>query len=409
MALTHRITVLTLVLVLGLALLHFLSVNSLLRNASTSKPWPQPKWGKPPKWPNSPKLPKLPKPPKPPQLPEVTQLTTPNPRLLFNMPVDERPTDCINRQYDISSMPTVSIIIPYLHEDLHLLEKTVGSLLQNTPPSLLDVILLIDDGNVEDHSFAKELSTLHPKVRYHRNAERQGLIKAKVTGASNTESPVIIFMEPHCIANRQWLEPLLERLMGSPRRVVLPVIDIIPEDHTDLYEYAPAMYGGFDWDLNFKWAGTAQDRNASYHNPDPYPMPCMSGGILALWRDWWQLSGEYDEEMQEWGSEHIEMSMRTWRCGGSVEAVPCSRIGHMFRRARPYPFHGEASSRNNKRLISVWFEGHEERVFQVEPHLRDMSDLGDVSGRLAIKEKLKCKSLDWYIQNVYPELDKAKR
>jgi len=118
MALTHRITVLTLVLVLGLALLHFLSVNSLLRNASTSKPWPQPKWGKPPKWPNSPKLPKLPKPPKPPQLPEVTQLTTPNPRLLFNMPVDERPTDCINRQYDISSMPTVSIIIPYLHESL---------------------------------------------------------------------------------------------------------------------------------------------------------------------------------------------------------------------------------------------------------------------------------------------------
>eukprot|EP00443_Scrippsiella_acuminata_P045543 CAMPEP_0115343600 /NCGR_PEP_ID=MMETSP0270-20121206/92823_1 /TAXON_ID=71861 /ORGANISM="Scrippsiella trochoidea, Strain CCMP3099" /LENGTH=326 /DNA_ID=CAMNT_0002765245 /DNA_START=275 /DNA_END=1256 /DNA_ORIENTATION=- len=325
------------------------------------------------------------------------------------MPKEERPMECIGRQYDISTMPSVSVIIPYLQEDLRLLDKTLGSLLANTPPELLDMILLVDDGNDANHSFADDLVDLHPKVRVHRNSERQGLIKAKVTGASHTESPVIIFMEPHCIANRQWLEPLLERLMDSPRRVVVPVIDIIPEDYTDLYEYVPGMYGGFGWDLEFKWAGTAQERNASYHTPDPFPMPCLSGGILALRRDWWEMSGEYDDEMQEWGSEHIEMSLRSWRCGAGGEAVPCSRIGHMFRKARPYPFHGEASNRNKKRLISVWFENYADRVFEVEPHLRDMSDLGDVSARIAIKEKLGCESMDWYVQNVYPELEKEKK
>jgi len=60
-------------------------------------------------------------------------------------------------------------------------------------------------------------------------------------------------------------------------------------------------------------------------------------------------------------------------------------------------------------LISVWFENYADRVFEVEPHLRDMSDLGDVSARIAIKEKLGCESMDWYVQNVYPELEKEKK
>lgn len=405
MALTHRVTVVTLVLLLGVALLHFFSISSLLRKASpVSPPW-QPR----PQLQHSPLRPKQTERPRRRRSPRDLPATL-DPRLSFPEPKEGRAPECISRKYDISAMPSVSVIIPYLHEDLLLLERTLGSLLVNTPPSLLDLILLVDDGNDANHSFAESLATIHPKVEVHRNEKRQGLIKAKVTGAAQTDSPVIIFMEPHCIANQQWLEPLLERLMGSPRRVVLPVIDIIPEDHTDVYDYVPGMYGGFDWNLEFKWAATAQERNVSYRDPEPFPMPCMSGGILALWRDWWELSGEYDDEMQEWGSEHIEMSMRAWRCGGSVEAVPCSRIGHMFRKVRPYTFHGEASNRNKKRLISVWFEGRNaERVFEVEPHLRDMSDRGDVTTRLATKEKLQCKSMDWYIQNVYPELATATR
>mmetsp|Transcript_29001 Transcript_29001/g.93118 ORF Transcript_29001/g.93118 Transcript_29001/m.93118 type:complete len:290 (+) Transcript_29001:79-948(+) len=139
-------------------------------------------------------------------------------RLEFRMPQEGRPEACVQRTYNVSKMPSVAVIIPYLNESLELLEHTVGSLIKNTDPYLLDEILLVDDGNDADHAFASTLMRLHPKVKYHRNAERQGLIKAKTTGADLTKSPVIVFMEPHCIVNRFWLEPLLDRRIPCRRR-----------------------------------------------------------------------------------------------------------------------------------------------------------------------------------------------
>mmetsp|Transcript_51623 Transcript_51623/g.109692 ORF Transcript_51623/g.109692 Transcript_51623/m.109692 type:complete len:394 (-) Transcript_51623:60-1241(-) len=315
------------------------------------------------------------------------------PSLDFPMPQEGRAKQCINRSYNTSAMP----------QSLELAMHTVGSLIGNTPPELLQEILLIDDGNEKDWTYESTLTKLHPKVKYHRNNQRQGLIKAKKTGADLTDAPVIVFLEPHCLANRQWLEPLLERLMQDKKRVVIPVIDILPEKDPSKYVYVAGMYGGFKWNLEFNWMGTASGRNASYKIPDPFPMPSMSGGLLAMWRDWWLESGEYDSQMTEWGSEHIEMSLRIWRCGGTVEAVPCSRVGHMFRGHRPYAFHGEAAVKNKKRLIDTWLDNYKEKAEQVSQGTKNI-DGGDISDRLAIRDKLKCHDMDWYIKNVYPEL-----
>lgn len=58
--------------------------------------------------------------------------------------------------------------------------------------------------------------------------------------------------------------------------------------------------------------------------------------------------------------------------------------------------------KNYKRNALVWLDGpHLDFFYKWKPQAIDV-DAGDVSGRLALKRKLQCKSFDYFLENVWP-------
>lgn len=43
-------------------------------------------------------------------------------------------------------------------------------------------------------------------------------------------------------------------------------------------------------------------------------------------------------------------------CGGELEIVPCSRVGHIFRKRRPYGSPQDTMAKNSVRTARVWLD-----------------------------------------------------
>lgn len=250
---------------------------------------------------------------------------------------DIRHPQCRKKKY-LKTLNSASIIISFHNEHFSTLMRTCWSVINRSPSTLLEEIILVDDASTKvelksklDNYVGKNL----PKVKIIRLKKRSGLIRGRLAGAKQAKGKILVFLDSHTEANVNWLPPLLEPITRNYKICVCPFIDVIDFETFQYRAQDEGARGAFDWQLFYKRLPLLPE---NLKKPaEPFKSPVMAGGLFAISAYFfWELGG-YDPGLEIWGGEQYELSFKIWQCGGEMYDAPCSRVGHIYRKFSPFP------------------------------------------------------------------------
>ncbi|XP_046550439.1 polypeptide N-acetylgalactosaminyltransferase 5-like [Haliotis rubra] len=322
--------------------------------------------------------------------------------------LDNRLEECKSREYP-ADLPPASVIICFHNEAWSTLLRSVHSVLDRSPEHLIREIILVDDASTQDYlktPLRNYMSKLE-KVKILRHRKHQGLIRARLTGYEVAVGPTLVFLDSHIECFPGWLEPLLNRIRENPRNVPFPNIDVISSKSFGTGKSGKTeQFGVFRWKmLQFNWGNLSNERKSKLKSPaDPIRSPTMPGGLFAIDKQWFTTLGTYDPGLLYWGGENMELSFKVWMCNGTLEILPCSHVGHVFRMRNPVRWEGPGKPvvTNSMRVAEVWLDEYK-YLFYEQTSLMRGSRFGDVTDRKKLRDSLQCHDFRWYIENIYPE------
>ncbi|KAH0621398.1 hypothetical protein JD844_022664 [Phrynosoma platyrhinos] len=304
---------------------------------------------------------------------------------------DTRPIGCSDLLVH-NDLPTTSIIMCFVDEVWSTLLRSVHSVLNRSPPQFIKEIILVDDFSTKAYLKDKLDSYMaqFPKVRILHLKERHGLIRARLAGAE--------------------IAKVLSCFIC--KTILVNVLSIAPVKFLPSYMTVDSFQRGvFTWPMNFGWKPIPPDviEKNKIKETDIIRCPVMAGGLFSIDKKYFFELGTYDPGLDVWGGENMEISFKVWMCGGEIEIIPCSRVGHIFRNDNPYSFPKDRLTtveRNLARVAEVWLDEYKDLFYGHGYHLiKKNLDVGDLTQQKELRKQLQCKSFRWYLENVYPDLE----
>ena len=192
------------------------------------------------------------------------------------------------------------------------------------------------------------------------------------------------------VVNTGWLEPLLEKVINEPTVLAVPHIDRLLKGPRFI-EVKHGMVNVFGWSLTTYYRETETSKLT-------FNTPVMTGDAFAANRQFLDDIGSYDDGMESGNGETLELSLRTWMCGGSIQVVSCSRVAA---KDALLP-HNITSDKNFDRIATLWFSHDYQRVINkhhTSKYVMNVDDQDQLDMRQKFLQKTtQCQDIDWYME-----------
>ncbi|ESO96034.1 hypothetical protein LOTGIDRAFT_64398, partial [Lottia gigantea] len=333
-----------------------------------------------------------------------------NETLSHSIPLDRigedlRHEECKQKNWKFSSDLKVSVVIPFVNEPWSTLLRTVISVLIKSPKQQILEVILVDDQS--DRAYLLEpferLVSTFKLLRLIRTPFPMGVARSRNYGARHAVGSVLLFLDSHCEVNVGWMEPLLEAITEEPTRIAVCTKDHILSTTLEIHGTDPNSYQiVFNWRLGAAFDAFRPDLLEKYNMTDPMPQVSLMGQVIAVNKQYFRGIGGFPDYFDGWGAEDVDLSIKSWLCGGGVVKCRCCHITHLQKK-RPYEIQNNPQI-NVRYIADLWLDEFKP-IFQCTTTALGPIDSSVLLRTKTLKEKLKCKPFKWLLENVYPELE----
>jgi glycosyltransferase involved in cell wall biosynthesis len=283
----------------------------------------------------------------------------------------------------------ISVILPAANESV-MLKRTVEQFAATLPEN--SEVIVVDNGSTDGSAdFLAEGA--YESVHLIRTPDLLGVAGARNRGLAEARGEIVVFADAHLDLPVHWWQPIVCTLSRPEVGVVGPGIGVMgrPELPVACGQRIAESKLRVQW---LPWKGV-----------EPYPVPTLGGGFMAMRHDTLKQAGAFDAGMPQWGSEDLELCVRYWLLGYEVWVTPTVTVLHYFRKSNPYKVGWGAVTHNLLRVALLHFS--EARIARVIDALKSKDNFAqaiaytvesDVWQKRAEFVARRVRDDDWYFQ-----------
>ncbi len=235
----------------------------------------------------------------------------------------------------------LSLVISTLDEGPELYETVLSVFAGSVVPAQT---IVVDDGGTDDSCAIFQQAEWRARGVVVHRIRRSGVAAARNAGAALSVEPFLVFLDAHCRLEPDCLAQLSSSLSARPESVFAPAIRDAESDYG--YGCGARL---IDAALRIRWLRPPERDSLE-------PLPVVPGGCFAVSRATFHRLHGFGN-FRELGLEDVDFSLRAWRAGIDLLALPTARLEHQFRSYPPYRLSSASRAYNVARVALTHFEG----------------------------------------------------